>query len=346
MLLLFFKMKPETRKFLNTPLDIGGRRIHNRLALAPMSGLGNVAFRELLAGYGGPALMFMEMCSAKAIPRENRYVSTVFRWRDEELSCLVCQIFGSEPKDMAAAARRIESEGFFGVDLNFGCSIARICKRNCGAALLKSPDRAVRIVEAVRRAVSIPVFVKFRTGWEDSPDPAVQLARQFEAAGADALTFHPRVAPDRRARPPRWAYIGRVKAAVSIPVFGNGNVFSDRDCEAMISQTGCDGVALGRVAVAKPWIFRELANGEQFGPEAYAEMFSRLIDLLEVHYDQTRAIRLFRKTVVYMAAFFRYGHVFNKSLRNAKNFEEIRMKITEFCQKPLELSEAPNLNFF
>lgn len=339
-------MKTETREFLNTPLDIGGRRIEKRLLLAPMSGLGNVAFRELLTKYGGPGLMFMEMCSAKTIPRENRHVSPVFRWRDAELPRLVCQIFGSEPEDMAAAARRIEAEGFFGVDLNFGCSVARICKRNCGAALLKSPDRAVRIVEAVRRAVSLPVFVKFRTGWEDRPEPAVQLARHFEAAGADALTFHPRVAPDRRARPPRWAYIGRVKSAVSIPVFGNGNVFSGRDCESMISQTGCDGVAVGRIAVAKPWIFSEWTSGEQFRAAAYAGMFNRLIDLLEAHYDHTRAIRRFRKTAVYMVAFFRYGHAFNKRLRNAENFEEIRMKIAEFCQKPPELFEGPNLNFF
>ncbi|MBS3759526.1 MAG: tRNA-dihydrouridine synthase family protein [Desulfobacterales bacterium] len=339
-------MKHECREFLNTPLDIGGRRIDGRLVLAPMSGLGNVAFRELLAEYGGAALMFTEMCSAKTVPQENRHVSPVFSWRDAELPRLVCQIFGSEPETMAAAARRIESEGFFGVDLNFGCAIARICKRNCGAALLKSPERAVRIVEAVRRAVRFPVFVKFRTGWEDRAAPAVGLARQFEAAGADALTFHPRVAPDRRARPPRWAYIGRVKAAVSIPVFGNGNVFSGRDCESMMSQTDCDGVALGRAAVAKPWIFREIANGEAFGPEAYGEMLNRLIDLLEAHYDQTRAIRRFRKTVVYMAAYLRYGHAFNKNLRNAADFEEIRMKMADFCQKPPELSEEPNLNFF
>ena len=339
-------MKKEIRAFLNTPLDIGGRRIDNRLALAPMSGLGNVAFRELLAQYGGPGLMFMEMCSAKTVPHENRHVSPVFRWRDAELPYLVCQIFGAAPDEMAEAARRIEAEGFFGVDLNFGCSAARICKRNCGAALLKCPDKAAHIVEAVRKAVDFPVFVKFRTGWEDRAEPAVQLARRFESAGADALTFHPRVAPDRRARPPKWAYIQKVNAAVSIPVFGNGNVFSADDCESIIAQTGCDGVAMGRVAVAKPWIFSEFVKGEKFGPETYAEMFGRLIDLLEAHYDKTRAIRLFRKSAVYMAAFFRYGHAFNKRLRKASDLAEIRIRVADFLQSPPELSKQPNLNFF
>lgn len=339
-------MDEKTRAFLNAPLQIRDRRIANRLVLAPMSGLGNVAFRELLAEYGGPGLMFMEMCSARSIPQENRHVSPVFRWRDAELPWLVCQIFGDSPADMAAAAQRIENEGFFGVDLNFGCSVARICKRNCGAALLKSPDRAVSIVKAVRQAVKFPVLVKFRTGWTDAPAPAVDLARRFEAAGADALTFHPRVAPDRRARPPKWAYIAEVKSAVSIPVFGNGNVFTAADCEAMLLKTGCDGVALGRGAVARPWVFAEMIHGQRFGPEAYAEMFNRLLDLLAAHYDQTRALRQFRKAAGYMAAYFRYGHAFNKRLRQASDLGELRMRINEFLQTRPELSAAPNLNFF
>ena len=339
-------MDQPTRTFLNTPIAIGGRTIDNRLMLAPMSGLGNVAFRALLAEYGGPAMMFMEMCSARSIPQENRHISPVFRWRDAELPGLVCQIFGDSPEDMAAAAQRIEKEGFFGVDLNFGCSVARICKRNCGAALLKSPDQAVSIVRAVREAVDFPVFVKFRTGWTDAPAPAVALARRFEAAGADALTFHPRVAPDRRARPPKWAYIADVKSAVSIPVFGNGNVFSAADGEAMLLKTGCDGLALGRGAVARPWVFSEMLHGRRFGPETYVKMLNRLIDLLAAHYDEVRALRRFRKTAVYVAAYFRYGHAFNKRLRKAADLDELRMRVNEFLQTPPEVSEQPNLNFF
>jgi len=339
-------MKQTTRDFLNTPLEIAGRRIEKRLMLAPMSGLGNVAFREVLGDYGGVGLMFMEMCSAKAIPRENRYVSPVFRWRDRELGQLVCQLFGSEPGEMAEAARRVEAEGFFGVDLNFGCSVARICKRNCGAALLRSPEQAARIVDAVRQAVNLPVFVKFRTGWEDRPELAVDLARRFTAAGADALTFHPRVAPDRRARPPRWDYITRVKQAVSIPVFGNGNVFAAADCEAMIERTGCDGVSLGRGAVAKPWIFAQWTRGETFGPEAYPAMLNRLMDCLEFHYDPVRAMRRFRKAVGYTAAFFRFGHVFQKKLRGATDFKEVRLKIKDFMANDPQLTEQPNMNLF
>ncbi len=339
-------MKQATRDFLNTPLEIAGRRIEKRLVLAPMSGLGNVALREVLSGYGGFGLLFMEMCSARGLPQENRRVSSVFQWRDVELPYLVCQIFGSSPEDMAAAARRIEAEGFFGVDLNFGCSVSRICKRNCGAALLRTPDQAVRIVEAVRRAVSLPVWVKFRTGWEDRREPAVDLARRFEAAGADALTFHPRVAPDRRARPPRWGYIQTVKQAVGIPVFGNGNVFTEADCENIIEQTGCDGVSLGRVAVAKPWVFAEWTSGTPYGKEAYVEMLHRFIDLLEFYYEPARAMRLFRKSSVYMAAFFRFGHGFHKRFLGAAGFSDVRMAVDAFFDQAPEMSLKPNMNLF
>jgi len=113
-------MNSDIKKFINRPLKIGNCVIPGRLILAPMAGLTHVAYRELLESYGGCSLMVTEMCSARSVPQENRYVSPVFRWRDEELQHLVCQIFGSDPEDMVAAAKRVEAEGFFGVDLNFG----------------------------------------------------------------------------------------------------------------------------------------------------------------------------------------------------------------------------------
>ena len=222
-------MEFDLAAYLNQPLRIGGKTIPKRLVFAPMTYLGHAAFRELLSGFGGFGLLFSEMCSAKTIPTENRHVSAFFKWRDEELPLLVCQILGSEPERMAEAARRIEAEGFFGVDVNFGCANSTICRRSCGAAVLKTPDLAGVIVERIRKAVALPVLVKFRTGWQDRPEAAVAMARRFEEAGADAVTFHPRVAPDRRARPPRWEYIGLVKQALKIPVFGNGDVFDADD---------------------------------------------------------------------------------------------------------------------
>ncbi len=339
-------MKEGTRKFINTPLKIGNRVIEGRLLLAPMSGLTHVAYRELLDGYGGCGLLYTEMCSARSIPQENRYVSPVFRWRNEELSRLVCQIFGPDPEIMVSAAKRVEVEGFFGVDLNFGCSVAAICKKNSGAALLKTPDLAVKMVRDVRTAVDIPLTVKFRTGWEDRPDLAVDLARRFEDAGADALIFHPRVAPDRRSRPPKWKYIREVKQAVSIPVFGNGEVFTEDDCEKMIETTGCDGVSLGRIAIAKPWVFSEWSHGCAVDLETYRNSFKQMILLFSKHYEPTPAIRKFKKMAVYNAAVFQFGHSFSKKLCRANDFSEMASVVDAFFDESPELNGRPNLNLF
>ena len=311
-----------------------------------MAFLGNIAFRELVDGYGGYGLLFTEMCSAKRIPGENRHRSTYFTWRDDELPFLVCQIFGANPDAMAAAAQRIESEHFFGVDLNFGCSEVSICRQNCGAAILNTPDIAVQIVRAVRKAVSIPLFVKYRIGWENSPRTAITLGKRFEDAGADALTFHPRVAPDRRSRPPKWEYIAMLKQAVSIPVIGNGNVFDSNDCLRMIETTGCDGVAVGRMAIARPWLFAEWSDGMQSNASVYLESAIRLADLLEKRFDPPKALRRFKKFGYYYSANFKFGHTLYKRIQNAENMKAARSFFYEFFKKPPETMSRPNMNFF
>jgi len=333
-------------EYLRQPLKIGDKSINKRLVLAPMSFLGHIAFRELVSGYGGYGLLFSEMCSARAIPHENRSVSPYFRWRDEERSRLICQIFGDNPRVMAEAARRVENEGLFGVDINLGCSNARICRRNCGAALLKDPDLATAIVATVRAAISCPLTVKFRTGWKDDPKIAVQLARRFEDAGADALTFHPRVAPDRRSRPARWAYIGLVKQVVAIPVFGNGDVFDRNDCLRMIQETGCDGVALGRMAIARPWIFAEFLDDLQTSPKLFLDAAIQLIKLLEIHFDPIRAIKRFKRFSFYFCANFRFGHALYTRIINAAALKEIETILRRFFELSPEIAKRPNMNLF
>ncbi len=331
--------------YLNRPLTVGGRRIRGRLALAPMTYLGNVAFRELLAGFGGYGLLFSEMCSAKRLPRENPAASAFFRWRPRELPHLVCQIFGAEPEVMAAAAARVAREGFFGVDINLGCSVSAICRQNCGAALLREPARAAAIVAAVRRSVSIPLFVKYRTGWRDDPAAAVDLARRFEDAGADALTFHPRVAPDRRARPPKWDYIRQVKAAVAIPVFGNGNVFDAEDCRRMIATTGCDGVMIGRMAIARPWIFAQIADGLQPGPEVFGRAGLEMVRLLGRHFDPERALRRLKRWAPYFCANYPFGHTLCSRLINRDCLAAAVDCLREFFDGDPAPLARPNMNF-
>ncbi len=338
--------KLDLARYLNTPLSIGNKTINNRMVLAPMAGLGHIALRELISEFGGFGLLFTGMCSARAVPQENPAVSNVFTWRTAELPFLVCQIFGSQPESMAAAARRIETEGFFGVDLNFGCSVAAICKKGCGAALLKTPDLAVEIVAAVRQAVSCPVFVKFRTGWENNPQFAADMAKRFEDAGADALTFHPRVAPDRRNRPPRWEIITRVKDAVSIPVFGNGNLFNIADGIKMMDQTACHGLSLGRMAVARPWIFAHWSKGMLPGDDIYHFTALRLTHLLSHHYEDRFAVKMFKKFAPYFCANFKFSQAILKKLIKADTMEGIRTNIDLLLKNSPETLITPNLTLF
>jgi len=327
-------------------LKIGDKVVENRLFLAPMAGLGHIALRELISEFGGAGLLFTGMCNAKAVPHENSDVSHVFKFRQEELPNLVCQIFGSDPLAMANAAKRIEQEGFFGVDLNFGCSVAAICKKGYGAALLKTPDMAAKIVEQVKKNVSIPVFVKFRIGWEDDKNMVEQTAKKFEGAGADLLVFHPRIAPDRRTRPPKKEYIKVVKKAVSIPVFGNGNILNYTDMEKMVKETSCDGVSIGRLAIAKPWIFAKWTNQLNKYDNIYHHTANRMTDLLLKHYGEFIGVKFFKKWVPYFSANFKFSHAINKKLLYNTSMNEIRQCIEEIFQNPPEISKKPNQNLF
>jgi nifR3 family TIM-barrel protein len=334
-------------RFLKSPLPIRDRVAPGRLFLAPMAKLGNTAFRQLVASFGGYGLLFSEMCWAGSVPCGNGHDQGGYTWRPEEdLSQLVCQIFGQDPQTMARAAGIIAGEGFFGVDLNFGCAVAAICRKGCGAALLKTPDRAAAIVSAIRQAVSIPVFVKFRTGWKDDPKTAVALAQRFEDAGADALTFHPRVAPDRRTRPPRWEYIARVKAAVGIPVIGNGDVFDRADCKKMVAMTGCDGVALGRLALARPWIFAEWTEGLTPSAEQYLQSALALTAYLEACYGPQTAQRRFHRYAAYFTANFRFGHFLYGRLCRADDLAAVRAVLRQYLAENPDVMPRPSMRRF
>ncbi len=338
-------MTTELSSRLNRPLQIGNKTIASRLVLAPMTFLGHVAFRQVLAEVGGCGLMFSEMCSAGRIPHENRHDSPYFRWRDSEVDRLAIQIVGNKPRRMALAAQRIEAEGLWGVDINLGCATKAICKHNLGAALLRDTRATLNLVSEVRQAVTCPVTVKFRTGWEDDPRFPVELARRLEDVGVDALTFHPRVAPDRRNRPARWEYIGLVKQAVTIPVFGNGDVFDDQDCLKLLQTTGCDGVALGRIGIARPWVFAQWTQDRRPSADACKDVALRLCGLLPLCFDPKGALRRFRRYAAYLAANFTFGNALYNQLRNAQDFEAIEILLHEFFRRSPKQLQRPNMNF-
>jgi tRNA-dihydrouridine synthase len=252
---------------------------------------------------------------------------------------------GAESDKMVDAARRIEDEGLFGVDINLGCSVKSVCRFQQGAGLLREPAKAGALVRRVRKAVKCPVTVKFRTGWEDNPAIPVELARRLEDAGADLLTFHPRGAPDRRNRPARWEYIEMVKQAVSIPVLGNGDVFSADDCRKMMETTGCDGVALGRIAIARPWVFDQWVHGKDGVPIHVCRWTAlRLLDLIRTYFDGVRAIRRYKRYAAYLSANFVFGNSLFNRLRNALDMETIENVVHHFFEQNPKTLKQPNLN--
>lgn len=337
---------PGLAERLSRPIIIGGRTIPNRLWLAPMAGLTHSAYREVLAHYGSCGLAFTEMCSARAVPTENPRISPVFRWHEWELPGLVCQLAGATAEEMVIAAKRVEQEGFFGVDINMGCSARGMIKREAGAALLRTPDKAAAIVEAVREAVSIPVFVKLRTGWSREIAPAVDLSRRLESAGADCLVFHPRVSPDKRTRPPIIEHIRYIKESVSIPVFGNGDVTTQQHCQDMLDSTGCDGVSIGRMAIARPWLFAQWTSDFTPDENIFQDYVLRLATALEQEFDPIRGIKRFRLFMAYFAANFRFGHSLQATFSTAKTMDDVRRMAKEHIKPDMSLKQTPNMSLY
>lgn len=233
--------------------SIGPVRLENPLVLAPMAGVCNLAFR-LICKEQGAALVCSEFISAAALRHGSRKTETMLRLHDDERPVSV-QIFASNEEDAAFAARRVEEAGADIVDFNMGCPVPKVIKAEAGAALMRRPEKAQRIIQAMVDAVSIPVTVKMRAGWDDQSINVVDLARRFEDAGVKAVAVHGRTRSQMRQGAADWAIIGRVREAVSIPVFGNGDVFAPQDARRMLDETGCAGVMIGRGALGNPWIF-------------------------------------------------------------------------------------------
>jgi nifR3 family TIM-barrel protein len=236
-------------------LKIGGVTINGMTALAPMAGVADAAFRTICRQYGA-SYTVGEMVSAKGLCMSSEKSRGLLTLAPNEHPAAI-QLFGSEPESMAQAAKTALEYGPDVIDINMGCPAPKVTSTGAGSALMRSPLLAGRIIESVVRAVEIPVTVKIRRGWDEQSVNAVQIAKIAQESGAEAVTVHGRTRTQQYAPPVDLETIAQVKAAVKIPVIGNGDVRSAADAAKMISQTGCDLVMIGRGALGAPWIFRE-----------------------------------------------------------------------------------------
>src|SRR5450631_3301151 len=239
-------------------LTLGTVEIRPATVLAPMAGITDTVFRRFIRNLGGCGLMMTEFTSADGIIRHKdkkakQYLT--FYGNEHPISA---QLFGSDPATLAEAARIVEALGFDLVDLNLGCPAKKVVKCNGGSGLLRDLPLIKDIFESVRAAVKIPFTVKFRAGWNDDEIVCVELARMAESCGLGAVALHARTREQGYSGNARWEWIASVKQAVKIPVIGNGDIRTPEDACAVVAQTGCDAVMIGRMAPANPWIFRQI----------------------------------------------------------------------------------------
>lgn len=303
-------------------MNIGSVEIEGKTVLAPLAGITNLPFR-LMAKSSGCALVCSEMVSANGLVHGSEKTVRMLESRAEERP-LSIQIFGSDPAVMARAARIVAAAGADILDINFGCAVRKIVKTRSGVALMRTPERAEAVLKAVRDAVAIPLTIKIRTGWETSGAQAFTIARIAEACGVDAVAVHPRTATQGFGGRADWALIRAVKAAVGIPVIGNGDVVAAEDALRMLDETGCDAVMIGRAAIGNPWIFSQvnalLAGGTPGCPdiEERRAVMVRFLRASVRHMGETQACMTMRSRLAW----------FVKGLPNASRFREAVKRVS------------------
>ncbi|MGE5543801.1 MAG: tRNA dihydrouridine synthase DusB [Bacillota bacterium] len=279
---------------------IGDHVFKNRVISAPMAGVTDKAYRIMAASFGC-GLNFTEMISDQALLHGHHKTMAMLDLSQETIPAVV-QIFGGQPQNMARAAAIAEDKGAIIIDINMGCPTPKIVKNGEGAALMKDLSRAREVIRAVVNAVRVPVTVKMRKGWDDTSINFLELCKIAEAEGVKAITLHPRTREQFFSGRADWNAIREAKAALSIPVIGNGDIFDARDALEMIRLTGCDAVMIGRGALGNPFLFAATAallDGAEVppGPTPYQRMQTALrhFDLMLELKGTSRTIAEMRK---------------------------------------------------
>jgi nifR3 family TIM-barrel protein len=241
-------------------LKIGSVEIVPATILAPMAGITDTVFRRFIGQMDGCGLLMTEFTSADGVVRKKDKKAQRFLHFYPDEHPISSQLFGSNPDSLAEAARMVEGFGFDLVDLNLGCPAKKVVKCNGGSGLLRELPVIRQIFESVRAAVKIPFTVKFRAGWSESELVFGELAKMAEGCGLDAVAMHARTREQGYSGHAQWQWIAELKSLIRIPVIGNGDIRTPEDARAMVAETGCDGVMIGRAAASNPWIFRQISQ--------------------------------------------------------------------------------------
>ncbi len=288
-----------------TPLQVKGLTLQQRILQSPMAGCTDLAYRRIARDFGCD-LAFCEMVRAEAIVRGDRGTRALVRTEPWDHP-LGMQLFGRDPGLMAESARILQGLGADVIDVNLGCPVPKIVKSGCGSALLKEPEQVGRIIEAMARAVPVPVTIKMRTGIDEGDEQRfIELIRIACEAGVGAITVHGRTREQRMRGEANHAAIRLARETATVPVIGNGNVYDGEDAERMIEETGCDGVMLARGALGNPWIFRQIADylagrpaAPKPAPADRAEVLRRHFELMVPLYEEYGALLRIRRVAAW-----------------------------------------------
>ncbi len=319
-------LSPELKQRLATPLKIGHFEVKSRVLQSPLSGVTDLVFRRLVRRYAPDSMMYTEMVNATGL----HYVKELPKIMevDPQERPISIQLFDCRPDFLAEAAQMAVEEGADTVDINMGCPVNKITKNGGGSSLLREPETAEAIVRAVVKAVSVPVTVKTRIGWTDKEINILEFAKRMEDAGAQMITVHGRTRAQGYNGPAKWEWIRRVKEILSIPVIGNGDIFSVDAAVRCLEETGADGVMCSRGTLGYPFLVGEvdhfLKTGEELPPPTAAEKLECAKDHLKAlwEYKGTNGVRQARKHLTWYAKGFPFAGDLRDRLARIETVQE------------------------
>jgi tRNA-dihydrouridine synthase B len=318
-------------KIRNLPID-------PPLILAPVAGHTDTLFRQAVKGLGGCGLVVSELVSTEGMTRHLDRTLHLTRFEDSERPVSI-QIFGSDPDRMAASAGMVQEMGADLVDINLGCPVKKVVKQGGGSNLLRDLPLLERIFKAVRRAVTIPLTVKIRTGWDRTSVNAVEVLGLAEDCGVEALAIHGRARCDMFSGRADWSVIARVKEKARIPIMGNGDVFSPVDAARMFRETGVDGVMMGRGVLSNPWLIRQCYDhlrGSEFVPVTLAEKGAFILRFLNRVYTEVPApvaIGKMKKMGGYLSKGIPGGASLRDKIHASRSSEELLDAVSDFLSR-------------